>query len=55
MLPLPDNKYLEIVTVFHADRTPWKRQGADQLKPFIQAIKSELKITSPTWGNDAKL
>lgn len=37
-------------------RTPWKRgQGTDQLKPFIQAIKSALKITTPTWGNEPKL
>jgi CRISPR-associated protein Cmr6 len=55
MLPLPDNQYLEIVTIFHADRTPWKRQEADQLKPFIKAVKSALNITIPTWGKEPKL
>ena len=55
MLPLPDNQYLEIVTVFHGDRIPWQRQGQDQLKSFIEAIKSKLEITSPTWGNEPKL
>jgi CRISPR-associated protein Cmr6 len=55
MLPLPNNQYLEIVTVFHGDRTAWKRQGQDQLNPFIKAIKSALKITPPTWGNESKL
>jgi CRISPR-associated protein Cmr6 len=55
MLPLPDNQYLEIVTVFHGDRTPWKRGQDEQLKPFIKAIKSALKITDPTWGNESNL
>lgn len=55
MLPLPNNQYLEIVTIFHGDRTPWKRQGQDQLKPLITAVKSALKITTPTWGNEPKL
>lgn len=49
MLPLPDNQYLEIVTVFHGDRTPWH----NQLKPFTDAIKSKLKITTPTWGDES--
>jgi CRISPR-associated protein Cmr6 len=76
MLPLPDKQYLEIVTVFHGDRTPWKHRESsesqsqdksksskdsktpppvllkDQLKPFIQTIKSVLKITTPTWGQE---
>jgi len=51
MLPLPNNQYLEIVTVFHGDRTPWN----NQLKPFIQEIKTKLKITNPTWGNKPEL
>lgn len=58
MLPLPNNQYLEIVTIFHGDRTPWKRQKQDQLKPFITAIKKALNITTipaPTWGNEPKL
>jgi CRISPR-associated protein Cmr6 len=55
MLPIPNNQYLEIVTIFHGDRTPWKRQGTDQLSPFIEAITSALEITTPTWGDDSKL
>jgi CRISPR-associated protein Cmr6 len=55
MLPLPNNQYLEIVTIFHGDRTPWERNNTDQLKPFIQTIKSVLKITTPTWGNEPNL
>lgn len=55
MLPLPDDRYLEIVTVFHADRTPWKRQGEDQLEPFIKAVKSALGEDSHTWGNEPNL
>ena len=31
MLPIGNNQYLEIVTVFHGDRRPWQ----DQLKPFV--------------------
>ncbi|MGA9377283.1 MAG: RAMP superfamily CRISPR-associated protein [Phormidium sp.] len=62
MLPLPDNKYLEIVTVFHGDRTPWKREEKDpstgklkqkdQLLSFITGIKSALGTNSLTWGNE---
>ncbi len=55
MLPLPNNQFLEIVIIFHGDRTPWQRQGQDQLKPFITAIKSALEITTPTWGYESKL
>jgi CRISPR-associated protein Cmr6 len=49
MLPIGDSKYLEIMTVFHGDRTPWKREGTDQLKPFIQELESI--GMSLTWGN----
>jgi CRISPR-associated protein Cmr6 len=45
MLPISNNKYLEIVTVFHGDRTPWD----NQLNPFIQALESI--GMSQTWGN----
>lgn len=48
MLPIPDKKYLEIVTVFHGDRTPWN----NQLKPFTEVIKSALNVSTPTWGNE---
>lgn len=51
MLPVDDSgrDYLEIVTVFHGDRNPWKRKGIDQLKPFV----SELEANSMelAWGN----
>ncbi len=33
-----NEQYLEIVTVFHGDRTPWKRSGTDQLHPFIDQL-----------------
>lgn len=55
MLPLPNNQYLEIVTVFHGDRIPWKRNNIDQLQPFIQEIKTKLDITTSTWGDESKL
>ncbi len=46
MLPLKDGQYLEIVTVFHGDRTPWTRNSDehhsdDQLPTFIKALKKE--------------
>jgi CRISPR-associated protein Cmr6 len=51
MLPIGD-KYLEIVTVFHGDRTlqsPWRhRTEGDQLQPFIKSLENaQLKLT---WG-----
>jgi len=47
MLPLKNGtEYLEIVTVFHGDRTPW----VDQLQHFVQAVKNAgLKHT---WGTE---
>jgi CRISPR-associated protein Cmr6 len=53
MLPIDNEQYLEIVTVFHGDRTPWKHQNqGDQLDPFIQSLeKKELKLT---WGEKPK-
>jgi CRISPR-associated protein Cmr6 len=50
MLPISDNKYLEIVTIFHGDRYLWKRNGIDQLKPFIEALKKQ--GLEHTWGQD---
>jgi CRISPR-associated protein Cmr6 len=52
MLPIEGNKYLEIVTVFHGDRTPkspWRhRTEGDQLKPFIESLENaQLNLT---WG-----
>ena len=64
MLPLPDNQYLEIVTVFHGDRTPWMREEKDQstgklelknqLPSFIEAIKEQFQEPNmlPTWGRE---
>ena len=42
MLPIGDNQYLEIVTIFHGDRRPWQREGVDQLKPFVKEIKGKI-------------
>ncbi|MBW4592513.1 MAG: hypothetical protein KME46_06225 [Brasilonema angustatum HA4187-MV1] len=48
MLPINGNKYLEIVTVFHGDRTPWR----DQLIPFINSLKHRgLQLS---WGQEPK-
>jgi CRISPR-associated protein Cmr6 len=49
MLPIENNQYLEIVTIFHGDRQPWQHshQG-DQLQPFINSIvKKGLQLS---WG-----
>jgi CRISPR-associated protein Cmr6 len=48
MLPIGNNEYLEIVTVFHGDRRPWQREGVDQLQPFVKEIKGKGLIF--TWG-----
>jgi CRISPR-associated protein Cmr6 len=46
MLPIDSGKYLEIVTIFHGDRTPWK----NQLLSFIAELKKKgLKLT---WGTE---
>jgi CRISPR-associated protein Cmr6 len=54
MLPISDDQYLEIVTVFHGDhgkeKDPWQREGIDQLKPFVKKIKGKGLIF--TWGTD---
>jgi CRISPR-associated protein Cmr6 len=53
MLPLKNGtEFLEIVTVFHGDRNPWKRDGIDQLLAFTQALKDRgLKLG---WGTEPK-
>jgi CRISPR-associated protein Cmr6 len=48
MLPIDSNQYLEIVTIFHADRTPWK----NQLEPFINSLKQ--KGLQLSWGEELK-
>ena len=50
MLPIGNNQYLEIVTIFHGDRSLWKREGVDQLKPFIDALKKQ--GLEYTWGKE---
>jgi CRISPR-associated protein Cmr6 len=54
MLPISDDQYLEIVTVFHGDhgkeKDPWQREGVDQLEPFVEEIKGKGLIF--TWGTD---
>lgn len=49
MLPLKNGtEYLEIVTVFHGDHTPWNRNRESQLLPFVQKLENQgLKLT---WG-----
>lgn len=52
MLPIPENRYLEIVTVFHGDRTPWRcnsGSGTSQLQPFIDLLTH--KGLTLAWGN----
>lgn len=41
MLPIEANQYLEIITMFHGDRSLWKRQNQDQLLPFVRAIEQQ--------------
>jgi len=49
MLPV-ENQFLEIVTVFYGDLTPWEhREEGDQLMEFIQELKT--KGFDLTWGN----
>lgn len=51
MLPLKNGtEFLEIVTVFHGDRTPWNHQQKGcQLLKFVQQLKD--KNFKLTWGN----
>jgi CRISPR-associated protein Cmr6 len=46
MLPIGSDRYLEIVTIFHGERTPWK----NQLLPFIAELKK--KGLELTWGTE---
>lgn len=40
MLPIDESsRYLEIVTLFYADRRSWSHNGTDQLSPFIQQLR----------------
>jgi CRISPR-associated protein Cmr6 len=53
MLPIGNNKYLEIVTIFHGDCTPWRHQSKeDQLHPFIDRLEN--KGLNLTWGEKPK-
>ncbi len=49
MLPIGDGNYLEIVTVFHGDRSQWKHKNeGEQLENFLAALdKKGLKYV---WG-----
>ncbi len=51
ILPIDNNQYLEIVTVFHGDRNTWKHQErGNQLQPFIKSLKERgLQLS---WGQE---
>ncbi|HIK50284.1 MAG TPA: hypothetical protein IGS17_05055, partial [Oscillatoriales cyanobacterium M59_W2019_021] len=49
MLPISDNRYLEIVTVFHGDRSQWYRNGDSQLQSFANELAG--KNLKRVWGN----
>ncbi|MBW4514794.1 MAG: hypothetical protein KME11_06165 [Timaviella obliquedivisa GSE-PSE-MK23-08B] len=52
MLPV-ENQFLEIVTVFHGDRTPWSHQQEGcQLLKFVQELEG--KDFNLAWGNAPK-
>lgn len=42
MLPL-EREYLEIVTLFHGNRQPWKRDGEDQLREFCALLEEDFQ------------
>jgi CRISPR-associated protein Cmr6 len=49
MLPISNNQYLEIVTVFHGDRTPWQHNlEGNQVQQFIKSL--EKKGLQLSWG-----
>ncbi len=53
MLPLKNGtQYLEIVTVFWGDRAPWKREGEDQLMPFVECLEAAGLVME--WGTRPK-
>jgi CRISPR-associated protein Cmr6 len=51
MLPIGNKQYLEIVTIFHGDRSAWIHDTeGNQLVPFIQELeRRDLKLT---WGEN---
>ena len=55
MLPLENNQYLEIITLFHEDRSLWQRrdnqQTKDQLLPFVNAITKQQGLEF-IWGKE---
>lgn len=52
MLPISDDKFLEIVTVFHGQREVWKhRTKDDQLQNFTEDLKKQ--GLSYVWGNSS--
>jgi len=53
MLPIDNDQYLEIVTVFHGDRRQWQHKSQDdQLQPFIKNLKDRgLQLS---WGQEPK-
>jgi len=51
MLPIEDGKFLEIVTLFHAQRQAWKHESeGDQLGKFVQSLKD--RNFTLVWGKD---
>lgn len=49
MLPISDNRYLEIVTVFHGDRSQWYSNNDSQLQPFTNdLVRNNM---TRVWGN----
>ncbi len=51
MLPIGNNQYLEIVTLFHGDRNPWRhRTQGDQLRHFIPSLQD--KGLQLSWGEN---
>ena len=53
MLPVENNKYLEIVTVFHGERTSWEHKSkGNQLQPFIRSLKE--KGLQLYWGEEPR-
>jgi CRISPR-associated protein Cmr6 len=50
MLPIDDNQYLEIVTIFHGDCRSWRHKTeGNQLSSFVSALESKGLIF--TWGS----
>jgi CRISPR-associated protein Cmr6 len=51
MLPIEDGKFLEIVTLFHAQSQVWKHESrGNQLGQFVQSLK-DISFTF-VWGKD---